>query len=131
MLLVSVGLTAIEVSLCGPIACPALEPSQSVLTFAAVDVAVVQIAVPVFTAGPVPNTAPATGAGASLTLWTNFTGCGSPSPSATPAPIPTVITAAAVTITAVRARDKTLIGPPFSLLRPTRRGHQAFPFGPD
>jgi hypothetical protein len=38
MLSVSVGLTAIDVSLCGPFS------SQSVLTLAAADVAVVQIA---------------------------------------------------------------------------------------
>jgi hypothetical protein len=69
-----VGLTAIDVSLCG------FTPSQSVLTFAVVCVGVVQIAVPAFVGGAVPKTAPVTGAGASLTLCTNSIGC-SPSPS--------------------------------------------------
>jgi hypothetical protein len=74
MFWVFVGLTAIDVSLCGPM------PSQSVFTFADVCVGVVQIAVPVFVAGAVPKTALVTGAGASLTLWTNSMGS-SPSPS--------------------------------------------------
>src|SRR6476646_7776625 len=69
MLLWSVGLTAIEVSLWGP-----AEASQSVLALTPCG-AVVQIAVPVFTAGPVPNTEPATGAGAPTTLWVKSTGC--------------------------------------------------------
>ena len=68
-----VGLTAIDVSLCGP----ADVVSQSVLTLAVTCAAVVQIAVPVLTAGPEPNTAPATGAGASTTLCVKSTGCGS------------------------------------------------------
>jgi hypothetical protein len=46
MLSVSVGLTAMDVSLCGPFY------SQSVLTFAAVDGAVEQMGVRVFTFGP-------------------------------------------------------------------------------
>src|SRR6185437_7840296 len=71
------GLTAIDVSLCGP----ADAVSQSVLALAVSCAAVVQIAVPVLTAGPVPNTAPATGAGASTTLCVKSTGCGS-SPAA-------------------------------------------------
>src|SRR4029077_12350435 len=81
MLLASVGLTAIEVSLCGPTD----DVSQSVLTFAVSCVAVVQIAVPVLTAGPVPNTAPGTGAAASLMLWVKSTGStlSPPSPAAT------------------------------------------------
>src|SRR5262249_21686878 len=66
-----VGLIAIEVSLCGP-----TDGSvQSVLTFDALDVAVVQMAVPVLTAGAVPKTAPVTGAGAFITL-VKSTGCG-------------------------------------------------------
>jgi len=60
-----VGLTAIAVSLCGP-----TDPGsvQSVLTLSVVCVSVVQIAVPVLTAGAVPNTALSTGAGAPVTL---------------------------------------------------------------
>src|SRR6266700_7184463 len=66
------GLTAIEVSLCGP-----TDGSvQSVLTLAAVEVAVVQMAVPVLTDGAVPNTAPGTGAGAFTTLCVKSRGCG-------------------------------------------------------
>src|SRR4051794_4528975 len=76
MLSESAGLTAIDVSLCGPTV-----GAQSVLTFAAPDVVVEQIAVPVLTAGPEPYTAPATGAGASNTLCVKSTGCGS-SPAA-------------------------------------------------
>ena len=68
------GLTAMDVSLCGP----ADAVSQSVLALAATCVAVVQIAVPVLTAGAVPNTAPGTGAGASTALCVKSTGCGSP-----------------------------------------------------
>src|SRR5438093_31846 len=81
MLLASVGLTAIEVSLCGPTD----DVSQSVLTLGVSCVAVVQIAVPVFTAGAVPYTAPETGAGASFTLWVKSMGCvlSPPSPAAT------------------------------------------------
>src|SRR6266581_8612524 len=74
-----VGLTAIEVSLCGPFEGSA----QSVLALAPVCLVVVQIAVPVFTGGLVPNTPSGTGAGAPRTLWLLSTGCGS-SP-ATPA----------------------------------------------
>src|SRR6266581_3799404 len=72
-----VGFTAIEVSLCGPAVC-----SQSVLTLAVACVGVEQIAVPVFVAGAVPNTAPVTGAGAPVTLCVKSTGCEEPpSPS--------------------------------------------------
>src|SRR6266446_1861579 len=74
-----VGLTAIDVSLCGPVDVV----SQSVFAFAVACVAVVQIAVPVFTAGPEPNTALGTGAGALIALWVKSTGCGSLSPNAT------------------------------------------------
>src|SRR2546423_7448726 len=75
MLLVFVGLTAIDVSLCGVLC------SQSVLTFAAVDVVVEQIGVPILVADPEPNTAPAIGAGASKALCVKSIGCGS-SPAA-------------------------------------------------
>ena len=64
MLFAFVGLTAIDVSLCGPTDVV----SQSVFALAVVCVAVVQIAVPVFTAGPDPNVALGTGAGASIGL---------------------------------------------------------------
>src|SRR3954453_9027559 len=60
------GLTAIDVSLCGTLR------SQSVLTFAAVDVVVVQIGVPILAPGLLPKTAVVTGAGASTRL------CGNP-----------------------------------------------------
>src|SRR5436190_2770219 len=40
------------------------------------------MATPVLTGGPLPNTAPATGAGAPVTLWVRSTGCGSSSASA-------------------------------------------------
>ena len=53
MLFAFVGLTAIDVSLCGPIDVV----SQSVFALAPVCAGVVQIAVPVLTAGAVPNTA--------------------------------------------------------------------------
>src|SRR3954454_6774815 len=78
-----VGLTAIEVSLCG------LFTSQSVLTFGVACVGVVQIAVPVLVAGAPPKTAPATGAGASVALWVKSTGCGSSSAVAGNAAAPT------------------------------------------
>ena len=70
MLSGSVGLTAIDVSLCGPTDVV----SQSVFAFAPVCFAVVQIAVPVFTGGAVPKTADVTGAGASVTLWAKSIG---------------------------------------------------------
>src|SRR3954452_11467180 len=84
----SVGFTAIDVSLCGPLV------SQSVFTLAALVVAVVQIAVPVLTWGPVPNTAPAIGAWVSRMLWVKSTGCGSPpsSPAARAGPAPATST---------------------------------------
>jgi len=75
ILLVSVGFTAIDVSLCGE-----TSPSQSVFTFAAFVVGVVQIAVPVLTAGAVPKTAFVTGAGAPVTLWAKPIGWNPPSP---------------------------------------------------
>src|SRR5262249_25375214 len=71
-----VGLTAIEVSLCGPTDASV----QSVLTLDALDVAVVQIAVPVLTAGVVPKTASVTGAAAFIT-FVKLTGCGLSSPA--------------------------------------------------
>jgi hypothetical protein len=71
-----VGLTAIEVSLCRL-------GSQSVLTLAAVEVGVVQIAVPdVVCPFPLPNTPPVTGAGASTALCVKSTGWVSSPPSA-------------------------------------------------
>ena len=63
---------AIAVSLCGPTDASV----QSVLAFGVVWVAVVQMAVPVFTDGAVPNTAPSTGAGAPVTLCAKSIGCG-------------------------------------------------------
>src|SRR3954467_506323 len=79
MLFTFVGLTAIDVSLCGPTEVV----SQSVFAFGVACVAVVQIAVPVFTAGPDPNTALGTGAGALIALCVKSTGCGSSPPNAT------------------------------------------------
>src|SRR5690242_3980180 len=77
MLLWLVGLTAMDVSLCGRLC------SQAVLTLAAIDVAVVQIGVPILAPGLEPKTALVTGAGASTPLWANSIGCGlSPSSSA-------------------------------------------------
>src|SRR3954454_9413405 len=80
----SVGFTAIDVSLCGPFVL------QSVFTLAALVVAVVQIAVPVLTCGPVPKTAPGIGAWGSRVLWVKSTGCASPpsSPTARAGPAP-------------------------------------------
>src|SRR2546430_2645944 len=63
-----VGLTAIELSLCGPIPCP-FAPSQSVLTLAASDMVVVQIACPFLADGVVPETAFLTGAGVTDAPW--------------------------------------------------------------
>src|SRR5215831_944440 len=71
------GLTAIEVSLCGPTDCSA----QSVLTLAAVELEVAQMAVPVFTDGAVPNTAPGIGAGEFTALCVKSIGCGLSSPA--------------------------------------------------
>src|SRR5712691_3958772 len=81
-----VGLTAIEVSLCGP----SDDSVQSVLTLTPVDGAVVQMAVPVLTDGVVPNTASVTGAGAPHTLCAKSSGCGLSS-AATTSVWPTVI----------------------------------------
>src|SRR5262249_52815877 len=110
MLFGSVGLTAIDVSLCGP---PKVVvwPSQSVLKFGPDCGPVVQIAVPVFVDGDCPKTAPATGAGASLTLWLKSTGCGSSSPSAVATP-----TASASAARAARA-NPPLRGTRWSLIR--------------
>src|SRR6266567_6955963 len=83
-----VGLTAIEVSLCGPTD----SSVQSVLTLAAVEVEVVQIAVPVLTGGEDPNTPPATGAGAFTTLCVKSRGCWLPS-AATPSVCPSATAA--------------------------------------
>src|SRR5437763_3644275 len=52
---------------------------------------------PVFTAGPLPNTAPATGAGALVTLCAKSTGCGSPSPNAAVAKNAVTASASAMT----------------------------------
>src|SRR5262245_43970588 len=83
------GLTAIEVSLCGP-----AKPSQSVLALAPLWVGVEQIASPRFTVGPLPNTEPATGAGASVALCVKSTGwtlspSSSPNTGLTAKPMPT------------------------------------------
>ena len=63
-----VGLTAMDVSLLGPVF------SQSVSTLAVCWVAVVQILSPGPSAGPLPNTAEGTGAGASRMLCVNSMG---------------------------------------------------------
>src|SRR5215472_238233 len=113
-----VGLTAIEVSLCGP-----TDGSvQSVLTFDALDVAVVQIAVPVLTAGAVPKTAPVTGAGAFIT-FVKSTGCGlSSAPAANGWPTANAETAARIsnlsltTSSSFLLRRATSLG---ALLNPT------------
>src|SRR5215470_14064776 len=115
-----VGLTAIEVSLCGP-----TDGSvQSVLTFDALDVAVVQIAVPVLTAGAVPKTASVTGAGAFIT-FVKLTGCGLSSPAtATGWPTAKAETAATIsnlsltTSSSFSLSRAALLG---ALLNPTRR----------
>src|SRR5262245_19746011 len=99
MLLGSVGFTAMDVSLCGP-SC-----SQSVLTFAAVDVFVWQIGVPIFAPGLVPKTALVTGAGASTTLCTKSIGWGAPSSSAAAETAATNEAASAVDATT--ASDRT------------------------
>ena len=67
-----VALTAIEVSLCGPI----VFWLQSVLTLAALDVAVVQNGTPGLALGAVPNWAEVSGAGALMTLCVTSTACG-------------------------------------------------------
>src|SRR5689334_18794097 len=93
-----VGLTAIDVSLCGTFR------SQSVLTFAAVVVAVVQMAVPVFVwPGELPNTALVTGAGALTALWTKSTGW-TFSPASAPALATPRNGMVAVAATTIRAR---------------------------
>src|SRR5438445_5105989 len=100
------GLTAIEVSLCGPIPCP-FAPSQSVLTLAPVCVAVVQIAVPALADGDVPKTALVTGAGAFKTLCAKSTGCWLSSASAVAMPMPRPIAAVAKMIAPARRRCRT------------------------
>src|SRR3954454_13808560 len=62
------GFTAIDVSLSGTLC------SQSVLTFAALDVVVVQMGVPILGRALLPNTAVVTGAGASTPLWVKSIG---------------------------------------------------------
>src|SRR5580765_5545540 len=106
MLFTFVGLTAIDVSLCGPVDVV----SQSVFACAALCTAVVQIAVPVFTAGPEPNVALGTGAGASNGLCVKSTGCGSSSANAA-----TLTTNAATRTTRITAESRAvrlLILPP-------------------
>src|SRR6266567_9062717 len=85
-----VGLTAIEVSLCGPTD----DSMQSVFALTPGCTAVVQMAVPVLTDGAVPNTAPSTGAGAPVTLCAKSIGCGLSS-AATASVWPTAIAAIA------------------------------------
>src|SRR5580765_6534815 len=109
MLFTFVGLTAIDVSLCGPVDVV----SQSVFACAALCTAVVQIAVPVFTAGPEPNVALGTGAGASNGLCVKSTGCGSSSANAA-----TLTTNAATRTTRITAESRAvrlLILPPHRL----------------
>src|SRR6266516_2286841 len=82
---VFVGLTAIDVSLCGPAV-----GAQSVLALAPVWIGVVQIFWPGLRELSEPKTAPATGAGASTTLWVKSTGwMMSPPSSASTGPMPT------------------------------------------
>src|SRR5579864_5381402 len=112
MLFTLVGLTAIDVSLCAPTDVV----SQSVFAFGVNCGAVVQIAVPVFTAGPVPNTALGTGAGALIALCVKSTGCGSLSPNAA-----TLATSAAPTTTIATAPARIFLLPmlsPFLSARP-------------
>src|SRR5215467_10577737 len=115
-----VGLTAIEVSLCGPTDGSA----QSVLTLDALDVAVVQMAVPVLTAGVVPKTAPVTGAGALATLFVKSTGCGLSS-AATASGRPTAIAETAPRVSNLsRITTSSFCVEPLTqeaLLNPTRR----------
>src|SRR5262245_18795965 len=98
---VSVGLTAMDVSLCGPFS------SQSVLTFAAAEVAVVQMAVPVFTFGPFDQTVPDTGAGASITLCVASIGSGLSSADATAA-APKANSATTATSRGIRVNQRLL-----------------------
>src|SRR5690349_18028774 len=122
MLSWSVGLTAIDVSLCG------LFASQLVLTLAAVDVAVVHSALPFFVAGPLPKTECVTGAGASTTLWTKSTGWLIPSPSSAET---TAGTASASTATAAARRnrigDRALMGAFLRLGQSAVRAECRFP----
>src|SRR6266436_4303764 len=108
MFCVFVGLTAIEVSLCGPFV------SQSVLTFVVLCVGVVQIAVPVATFGPFAHWVSATGAGASETLWVMSIGCGLSSESATAVPRPSATTETTTAVAGSRLnRRKTTRNTPY------------------
>src|ERR1700751_2188853 len=102
MLFTLVGLTAIDVSLCGPTDVV----SQSVFAFGVSCCAVVQIAVPVFTAGPDPKVEFGTGAGALSALCEKSTGCGSLSPNAA-----TLATSAAPTTTSATAPARIFLLP--------------------
>src|SRR5689334_12112178 len=88
MLRGAVGFTAIDVSLCGFVTPFGADASQSVFTFADVCVGVVQTAVPVLNADPLPKTPPVTGAAASRPLCEcrKSIGCGSSPATATAAP---------------------------------------------
>src|SRR4029077_4479597 len=101
-----VGLTAIEVSLCGP-----TDPwAQSVLTFSFVGstaVVVVQNAVPVLTFGAVPNCADVSGAGAPITLCEKLIGCGLVSAAAA-SDWPTTIAATAARTTSLSLTTTSL-----------------------
>src|SRR5690349_15556292 len=77
-----VGLTAIDVSLCGPTDLV----SQSVLTFASAAGVDEQNGVPILTVGPEPLTAVAIGAGESTPLCVKSIGCGSSSAAAIAVP---------------------------------------------
>src|SRR6266702_7220072 len=101
-----VGLIAIDVSLCGPTDASV----QSVLALAVVCVPVVQIAVPVLTAGAVPNTAPSTGAGAPVTLCAKSMGCGLSS-AATASDWPTAMTPIAAKSKSLSLTTTSLKGP--------------------
>src|SRR5437899_9265808 len=79
MLLWFVGLTAMDVSLCGVFS------SQDVLTFAAFDVAVEHSGVPISASGLLPNAALVTGAGASTPLCVMSIGWVRSPPSPAPA----------------------------------------------
>src|SRR6266508_4494478 len=91
---IAVGLTAIDVSLCGFVIPFDAVASQSVFTFGASCVGVVQIATPVLNAGPLPKTPPVTGASASKLLCVKSIGCGSSSATARPMPTASETTAA-------------------------------------
>src|SRR5829696_1733310 len=95
-----VGFTAIDVSLCGTFR------SQSVLTLAAAEVAVVQIAVPVLVCpAGLPYTPPVTGAGASTPLWVTSIGWMNSSSSAEAGAARRNGTASTATAAVARDRD--------------------------